>query len=235
MASRGKAKNYTNNTKKSNNNTSASQPMLLGLFAIDPDQFRIIALRVVGAGLLPFMLYRTAKWTAGGVGLFSGNEEMIAVGWLIAIIFVFLQWFFNQGFTENRTMVAAGFAAYVISMWTSFVGLAGTTDVNYMIDHAGLMLLYLAIAFFLDILPEIMIMFVLFGRAGLRTGDAFGVLWDMIIPGDQSHLYKKRSFSDMFKKKQPARPAQTNPNPGYSPAVNQQRAQELRNRLNGGD
>lgn len=197
------------------------QGLSLGDIFSDPETFRKVALRVLFGISIPIMLGFTAHWSANGLGLFTGNATMQSFGYFFAFIVILLEWYFNQGYTDNKTMIVLSVLAYVYSIWTSFVGLAGTTDVNILLATPGKSIFYLLVAAAMDIAPETLVMFVLFGEDGLRTSDMLGAFLDLVIPGDQSSWWTPRSRKSAPKRTparqksrpQPARSKKRNPQP----------------------
>ena len=146
-----------------------------------PNQVREGMLRLLfGVVLIP-MLIATGYFSAQGLGLFTGEPFMVYLGYVVAVLIIGLEWYFNQGHTENKTMLLAGALAYGYSIWTTWVGLMGTADINAIQTAQHLAVIYFVIAVMFDVLPEAMIMYVLYGKKGLKTGDAIGALLALVI------------------------------------------------------
>jgi hypothetical protein len=224
MASRGKAKNYTNRTPAKKANSSMK---------ITPEQARTGMLRVMsglwalGAGGW------TIYFSALGFGtLFGGHPILEAFGAFIAFGVVFFQLYFYQGYTSNRTFLGLSALAMIYSLWSTWAGLMGymgEITIQNLSANPDVALVLLFFAVLIDWTAEPAGMFAIFGEPGLHVADAVGAIWDMIIPGDQSNLYNKRKFTSPFKKK-PAPQASTYTQSNKSI----QSAKELQHKLNGG-
>jgi len=190
MASRAKAKNYTNNTRTTKSTGK-----------IRPEEARVWMLRFMGLlwslGAAGFTIY----FSASGFGtLFDGGPVIKAFGGFIAFGVVFWQLYFYQGYTENKTFLSVSVFAMLYSLWSTWIGLMtlGNTD---MFAEPMKALWKLFFAVLIDWTAEPVFLFAVFGKEALRVSDAIGAFFDIIIPGDQSGLYKKRSFSLFNRKK----------------------------------
>lgn len=221
MASSGKRKNYTNRTPAKSSSSNK----------ISPEQARVIMLRIMSG----IWSLGSGGWTiyfsAIGFGsIFGGHPILEAFGAFVAFGVVFFQLYFYQGYTENRTFLLLSAGAMIYSLWSTWAGLVGymgTVSVGFIMSDPGVSLLLLFFALLIDWTAEPAGMFAVFGESGLHVADAVGAIWDMIIPGDQSNLYKKRKFTNPFAKKPATRVPQQN-------QTVQSKAYELQQKLNGG-
>ena len=138
----------------------------------------------------------TIIFSANGVSeFFYGDEFVQALGFIMGFGVFFFQLYLYQGFTENKMLLLISIIAFVYSIWSTWVGLLGTTDWEVISNNSTRSIVMFVFALLFDLTPEPLLMFVLFGREGLKQADALGSFFDWIIPGNQSNWYKKRSFS----------------------------------------
>ena len=210
---------------------SASRKTSEQLFT--PEEARVWMLRILsfcwglGAGIFTF------RFSANGIAyFFTGEPWVVAFGYFMAFGVVFFQLYFYQGYTENKLFLGASVMAFVYSIWTTWAGLmgSGNININAVMEEPAKAAVILFFALLIDLTAEPALLFAFFGRDALHLADAVGAVWDMIIPGDQSNLYKKRKFTGFnFRKSRTKQPV-TNQNQYQtnSPSV-----RELQQKLNG--
>jgi len=152
-----------------------------------------------GFGCLLF----TGFYSANGFGsFFEGDAVLQSFGFFLAFGVIIFQLYFYQGYTENLLMLILAGMAFIYSIWTTWIGLMGT-DTNWLYVQSNVTesSIKLGVAMLIDLTAEPSLLFSYYGKEGLRASDSIGRLIDLVLPGDQSNMWRKREFPTANKKR----------------------------------
>jgi len=121
------------------------------------------------------LLGQSVIWSKDGFGLdFEiGNDSVVFVGFLLAIVATLLQFILSTNFIDlNPTLVFLGILAYIYSIYTNAIGIG-----SLQAEGASPFMKW-ALAFLIDMSPELMISW---GLGESRSGDLFTTIGKSLV------------------------------------------------------